>query len=426
MKTFRHPALGLLPGLLLAVLALRPALLPARSIVVAGNGTVWKYLDDGEEPDPAWRGVGFDDSQWKSGKAPLGYGRTGLSTEVGWGTDPDHKFITTWFRHTFQRPELQPGERLVVVFCVDDGAVFHLNGREFGRANMPEGRLDMNTLAPRAINAGDEGFYLRMPVPTSWLRPGRNVLAVEVHQCSPRSHDVFFDLALKTMPPDALTPVVPTPALDVVEAFHRRHYLGPGMRIPDGYDDGGREMKLDVEGHATSRREILRVDRIHDAELAGDLAFARSAELRSLLPLERARCLVIRIQRQTTPPDGARWVTATAMQLEAEFCNKPILIGDWVEQCQAGVCRHRSLLFKILADEAGLRAALVRGNYAGSDDSGRGAPHAWNEIVLDDGRRLLVDLMLAGDRQDFPEVTSPAVARHYLRVDNTPWYDARP
>jgi hypothetical protein len=251
------------------------------------------------------------------------------------------------------------------------------------------------------------------------------VLAVEVHQCSPRSHDIFFDLALKTMPPDALTPVVPTTALDVVQAFHRRHYLGPGMRIPDGYEDGGREMQLDVEGHATSRQEILRVDRTHDAALAGDLAFAHSAELRSLPPVERARRLAIRIQGQTTPPGGARWVIATAMQLEAEFCNKPILIGDWVDQCQARVCRHRSLLFKILADAAGLRAALVRGNYAGSDDSGQGAPHAWNEIVLDNGRRLLVDLMLGGDRQDLSEVTSPAVARHYLRVDNTPWYDAK-
>jgi len=198
------------------------------------------------------------------------------------------------------------------------------------------------------------------------------------------------------------------------------------MRIPDGYEDGGREMRLDVEGHATSRRESLRVDRRHEAELAGDLAFARSAELRSLPPLERAQSLAIRIQRQTTPPGGARWVTTTAMQLEAEFCNKPILIGDWVDQCHAGVCRHRSFLFKILADEAGLRAALVRGNYAGNGGSGRGAPHAWNEIVLDDGRRLLVDLMLGGDRQDLPEVASPAVARHYLRVDNMPWYDARP
>ena len=423
MKTLRHSAICLVTGLLLTFVVSRPNALSARSIVEAGNATVWKFCDDGIEPNARWRDVDFDDSHWKSGKAPLGYGRTGLNTKVGWGTDKANKFITTWFRHTFDRPELKPGERLAIVFCVDDGAVFYLNGREFGRENMPDGPLTANTLAPRAIDTDDEGFYLRRSVPASWLRPGRNVLAVEVHQCSPKSHDVFFDLALKTMPPDMLTPAVPVKAMEVVKAFNRRHYIGSDVRIPDGYEDGGRAMKLDVEGYATSQREILRVDRTSDVELARELAFARSPQLQALPPLERARRLAVYIDRETTPPGGLRWVGETATQLEKEFCNKPVLIGDWVDQCQAGVCRHRSLLFKILADEAGLKAALVRGNYAGT--SATGAPHAWNEIVVDDGRRLLVDVMLKGDRQDFPEVTSPPVVRHYLRVDNTPWYCAK-
>ena len=423
MKNSRHPTFRWVAGLLLTFVVSRPAELSARSLVEAGNTTIWKFLDDGKEPAAAWRDVDFNDSHWKSGKAPLGYGRTGLSTEVGWGTDKANKFITTWFRHTFDRPELKPGERLAIVFCVDDGAVFYLNGREFGRENMPDGPPTANTLAPRAIDTHDEGFYLRMSVPASWLRPGRNVLAVEVHQCSPKSHDVFFDLALKTMPPDALTPAVPVKALEVVKVFSHWHYIGPGVRIPDGYEDGGRAMKLDADGHATSQREILRVDRSSDVELARDLAFAHSTQLQSLPPLERARRLAVHIHRETTPPGGLRWVAETTTQLEKEFCNKPVLIGDWVDQCQAGVCRHRSLLFKILADEAGLKAALVRGNYAGT--SATGDPHAWNEIVLDDGRRLLVDVMLKGDRQDFPEVTSLPVVRHYLRVDNTPWYHAK-
>lgn len=408
-------------GLLLAIIVSQPALLWARSIVKAGNATVWKYLDDGKEPDSAWREVGFDDSRWKSGKSPLGYGRAGLGTEVGWGADKERKFITTWFRHTFDRPELKPGQRLVIVFCVDDGAIFYLNGRELGRENMPDGPVAANAMTPRAIGPNDEGLYLRMLVPVSALRSGRNVLAVEVHQCSPKSHDIFFDLALRTMPPDLPTPVVPAPALKVVKAFNQQHYIDPGVRIPDGYEDGGRAMKLDADGHATSHREILLVDRRCDVELARDLTFARSAELQALPPLERARRLAAHIDRETTPPGGLRWVGKTTTQLEKELSDRPVLIGDWVDQCQAGVCRHRSLLFKILADEAGLKAALVRGNYVGTTSGG---PHAWNELFLDDGRRLLVDVMQKGDHQDFPEVTAPAVARHYLRVDNRPWYVA--
>ncbi len=168
VKTARHPTLCFVTGLVLAIVVWQPALLRARSVVKAGNATLWKYLDDGKAPDAAWRDIDFDDSHWKSGKAPLGYGRVGLGTEVGWGTDKDHKFITTWFRHTFDRPELRAGERLVIVYCLDNGAVFYLNGREFGRDNMPAGPLTANTLAPRAIGANDEGFYLRMSVPTAW------------------------------------------------------------------------------------------------------------------------------------------------------------------------------------------------------------------------------------------------------------------
>ncbi len=81
------------------------------------------------------------------------------------------------------------------------------------------------------------------------------------------------------------------------------------------------------------------------------------------------------------------------------------------------------MLFKILADEAGLSAALVRGNYASNGPPG--SPHVWNEVVLDDGRRVLVDVMHNGSKPNFPEVTAPEVIQHYLKVDDTPWYVAK-
>jgi hypothetical protein len=422
-RSLRGESLCRLAVCLLLIGAIGPAKSSARPVVKSGAATIWKYVDDGQQPDAAWQTVDFDDSQWKSGKAPLGYGRSNVGTEVGFGSDKNHKLITTYFRHSFDRPELKPGERLVAVFCIDDGAVFYLNGQRLGATNMPQGPIDSRTVAPQSIGTADEDLYQRMPVPSSALRPGRNVLAVEVHQCSPTSHDLFFDLALKTMPPDDPAPAVSESARAVVETFNRQHYIGPGVTIPDGYLDGGRGMKLDAEGRPRSHREILVVDRARDEQLTRFLAFARSPDLKTLPMLERAQRLAVYIHQETTPPGGMRYDMKTCELLEKEFANKPVLIGDWIDQGQAGVCRHRSLLFKILGDEAGLNAALVRGNFAGSSDQAGG--HAWNEITLEDGRRVLVDVTIKLDKQDFPEVTSPAVAAHYLRVDNKPWYQAK-
>ena len=100
-----------------------------------------------------------------------------------------------------------------------------------------------------------------------------------------------------------------------------------------------------------------------------------------------------------------------------EYANEGVLIGEVPRICGAGVCRHRSLLFKLLADEAGLDVALVRGNYSdGRSSSG----HAWNELHLDDGIRVLFDLTLR--HVELPVLQGSRTSRRYLTVRNEPWY----
>lgn len=422
----RHFSLNNFSARLLCILiitaAFEPAWLSARTVLEAGNSTQWKYLDDAAEPDPGWRQASYDDSHWKSGHAPLGFGERRITTQVNSGPDVRSRPITTWFRRPFEAPQLRPGERLVVLLSVDDGAILYLNGYEVARVNMPPAAVDSATFASRALSDDAEGYYHRLPIPLEPVRQGQtNVVAVEVHQASSVSSDLFFDLALKVLP--ALEPEaeVQAAAREVIELYHRRHCIGPGVRIPDGYLDGGRRMLIDTAGRAASRREILLVNRARDVELAADLAFARSDELRAMPELGRAQRIVAHIDSRTTPPGGPRWVFATAERLEIECANKPVLIGDWVDQCQAGVCRHRALLFKVLADEAGLRAALVRGNLAHNGPPG--FAHAWNELELEDGRHLLVDIMRNGRQPTFPATDDRQVIEQYLKVDGTAWYD---
>ena len=403
--------------MLLAITALVPATLSACSIFPPGECTVWKYLDDGTGPDAAWFQPGFDDSAWKSGKAPLGFGETRLGTVL------ESKPFTAWFRHEFDLPGIREDEGLVILLCVDDGAIVHLNGKELRRANMPKGPVAPTTAAVRTIADREEGFYQRFHVPADALLVGtKNVLAVEVHNISAKSSDLYFDLALKTVPAEASSEVTAT-AGEVVIRYNEQHYLGPDMTIPDGYIDGGRRMTIDASGDAASGREILAVDRALDTELANDLAFARSAELRALPEIERVQRIAEWIDRETTPPGGISLVTRTTDELVKEFVGKALLIGDWVDQCHAGVCRHRSLLFKILADDAGLKAALVRGNYI--KDKRPGIAHAWNEVFFSDGRHVLVDVMHNRGNARFLEVRDPYVIEHYLKVDDTPWYGAK-
>ena len=391
-------------------------LLEAAVLAAAASGAdpaLWRYLDSAEPPPEDWRADNFDDAAWRSGPAPLGYGDSGLATELRWGNDPARKPITAWFRRTVELPALRPGERAVLVCCVDDGAAIYLNGREIARVNLPDGARA--TCASHALSDRDEGFYVRLPVPADALRPGRNVLAAEVHQCAPDSSDLFFDLALHTV--SAPAPAVPDAARRVVDLYRTKHRVGPEDAIPDGYLDGGRRMAIGTDGRADSAREILCVDRGRDAALRGWLTFAGSAELKVLPPLDRARRLAAFVDAACTPPGGLRWLERTCEQLEREFADKPVLLGEWLNQSHAGVCRHRALLFKLLADEAGLKSALVRGNLAPDE------PHIWNELTLEDGRRVIVDVMQLGAQQTFADVASPGVIQRYRRVDNAPWYE---
>ena len=407
--------------LLLAAMGVLSPMLLARSLIEAGGASEWRYLTGTNAPAKTWRESGFDDRTWSSGKSPLGYGEARLSTTLASPSNITNQAMTTWFRREWPAMTLRPGERLVILLCVDDGAVLYLNGREIARQNMPDGEVSPTTPARQPVTDKNEGNYARIAVPMEvWHAEGTNVLAIEVHQAAAADEDCFFDLSLKTLPPVEARPKVPAVAQAAMNDYYRRHYVGPDTKLPNGYVDGGRHMVLDAEGRAKSGREILLIDREGDVELARHLIFAHSTNLLALAPLERTRRLAEYIDRLTTPPGGRHWVGPTVDDLTKEFANQPLRIGDVLDQGQAGVCRHRSLLFKVLADEAGLKSALVRGNYARSGS--RAGPHAWNEIHLDDGRRLLVDVMLNGGKARFPAVTNSSVVQHYLKPDGTPWY----
>ena len=160
-------------------------------------GSTWKYLDNGSNQGTAWRASAFDDSGWPSGPAQLGYGDGDEATVTGYGPDANNRYITTYFRHEFQLPN--PGaitSGLKLDLLRDDGAVVYLNGTEILRSGMPAGAVAWNTFASASISAPAESTFYTTPLSSGLLLPGRNVLAVEVHQGAVTSTDLSFDLRL--------------------------------------------------------------------------------------------------------------------------------------------------------------------------------------------------------------------------------------
>ncbi|NNF22708.1 MAG: metallophosphoesterase family protein, partial [Saprospiraceae bacterium] len=176
----------------------------------------WKYLDDGSDQGTAWRATGFNDTSWQSGNAELGYGDGGEATVVSYGNDANNKYITTYFRKSFN--VINPGNiaGLDLDLLVDDGAAIYLNGTELVRQNLPTGTINYLTHAPNIISGGAEQTYTSYNgLPSTALVAGNNVIAVEVHQRDGTSSDIGFNLSLNAGSPPGQPDVVRGPYLQI-------------------------------------------------------------------------------------------------------------------------------------------------------------------------------------------------------------------
>jgi len=384
--------------------------------VAFGRRTTWKYFDKGSAPKDKWRGADFDDSAWASGPAPLGYGEKGVNTTVNFGRDAKARHITAYFRHSFRIARTRDLRQLVFLIRSDDGLVVYLNAKEIIRSNLAKGEVGFKTAATKDLDGCEERIYRRFVVPASAMVAGRNVLAVEVHQHAPGSDDLFLDLVMRSYRAgEEMRPVLKPQAKAAANAYHRKHYVPVGTKIPDGYVDGGRGMRLDSAGRARSRREVIVVDRSRDAFLRKHLDFAASPAVRKMKPADRAKRLAKYVAAEISPRTGGRWSVQSTNRLAREYSSQGVLIGEVARLCGGTCCRHRALLFKLLADKAGLRTALVRGNYKTSRGTGG---HAWGELHLPDGSKMIVDTMNSPSRAVFPQ----SRASGYLTIRKKPMY----
>ncbi len=163
---------------------------------VVPYGVEWRFNDTGTDLGREWREPGYNDSQWNSGPAELGYGDGDEDTEIGFGGDRNNVHPTAYFRRTFT---VQGVDAIVSAACRvfrDDGIVVFLNGTQIGIDNIGADP-SYDDFAQQSVADDGNLEIVLPPVPPGLFVEGDNTLAVEVHQADRGSSDLSFNLELE-------------------------------------------------------------------------------------------------------------------------------------------------------------------------------------------------------------------------------------
>ena len=164
----------------------------------------WKYYDKAESPGEDWHATDFDDSQWKSGQAPIGYdtsdeGQNDIKTTISFGDDAMDKPICSYLRRNVKVDNLASAKKIHAVFFCDDGCVVYVNGKEVHRHNLPEGELSDTTTSVLTAAGQMERYKFDFVVDTADFQAGDNVIAIRLHQRGKVSSDLAFDMKLEML-----------------------------------------------------------------------------------------------------------------------------------------------------------------------------------------------------------------------------------
>jgi hypothetical protein len=157
------------------------------------DNSEWSYWDAGGDLGTAWRQPGFDVSEWRRGRGPLGYGDGFIRTGVSYGASASNKHITTYFRRDMTVEVPEAITRITAGLMYDDGIVVYLNGTEVARRAMPAGTITAATRSTGHEAAANVYEPLDLTAFRHLLVTGTNTFAFEVHQQSASSSDLAFD-----------------------------------------------------------------------------------------------------------------------------------------------------------------------------------------------------------------------------------------
>lgn len=156
-------------------------------------GSDWDYLYDGTNPAEGWQEPDFEDPDWTTAPAPLGWGQSTLGTTLSTTVTP--KPLASFHRHEFEVEDASVIEELLLTTRADDGIVVHVNGTEVLRQNIDDGPVNAGTYANAAVSAGNAlSNPVTATIPGYLFNTGTNVITVSVHSNYRSTPSHSFDL----------------------------------------------------------------------------------------------------------------------------------------------------------------------------------------------------------------------------------------
>jgi outer membrane protein assembly factor BamB len=166
---------------------------PENTEPVIARGEEWRYWT-GARPAATWILPDFGATGWPTGRA-------GFGTAYEVATDLGERCNTVYMRRAFDVAATGEIARLDLLIRYDDAFVAYLNGQEVLRTQVANERSPAGPKVGRHEARSYEQFEIRDA--GKWLRPGRNVLAVEGYNTTPADDDFVIDPYLVVQRQDA-------------------------------------------------------------------------------------------------------------------------------------------------------------------------------------------------------------------------------
>lgn len=161
--------------------------LPEKFTALIPKGAEWQYLG-GQDPGDGWA-TSLEGADWKTGPAGFGYEDGDDATEI---SDMRGNYKYLCIRRAFEITGMEDLSKLGLAISYDDGFICYLNGTEVARKNVRSGSLG----TARGVDAHEVDQKHRFfPLSTAKgvLTPGKNMIAIEIHNDDLGSSDLSLD-----------------------------------------------------------------------------------------------------------------------------------------------------------------------------------------------------------------------------------------